>query len=523
MAEFGLLDWLLGLGRGYLARVSTYLVRASFYVVVWMLALPHDAIGRTEFQKLTAGDGAVNDNFGYSVGISGNTAIVGAWHDDRPNLAGDDAGSAYIFRSDGMGTWSQLDKLTASDAAKGNAFGSAVAIDGNLAVVGALQKGTAGGAYIFQDNGTGDWVQLDTLAGNDATAGAQFGYSVAISGNTAIVGAWQNNSATGAAYVFRDNGAGDWAQIGKLTANDGAAGDRFGISVAISGTTALIGASFDSAMAGPLVGAAYVFEDNGGTWSQVDKLTASDAHLANHFGTSVALDGDSAVIGAPGDATGGAEAGAAYVFRRDASLGWQEKHKLLASDPHSSAEFGSSVGIDGEAVIVGAFQHDDGGLSSGSAYFFSENAVGSWQQVSKLVASDIAAGDALGFSVGLSAGVGLAGVPLSNSVGIDAGAAYLFSVPQGLAGDYNHDGQVDAADFVVWRHTSGQSGLALDADGNGDGTVDSADYSLWQANYGLSVPANPASRQSSAVPEPASIVLVLWAGLLCGRWPLRAK
>lgn len=495
-----------------------YLVRTTgCMVVVWMLILSTATHALTEFQKLTAGDGAINDNFGYSVGIDGNTAIIGAWHDDRPNMAGDDSGSAYIFRNNGTGAWSQLDKLTASDAMRGNAFGSAVAIDGNLAVVGALQKGTAGGAYIFQDNGSGDWVQLDTLAGSDATAGAQFGYSVAISGNTAIVGAWQNESSTGAAYLFRDNGAGDWAQIGKLTANDGAAGDRFGISVAISGSTALVGASFDSSMAGPLVGAVYVFEDNGGTWSQTGKLSASDAHLANHFGASVALDANAAVIGAPGDATGGAEAGAAYVFRRDATLGWQEQQKLFASDPHASAEFGSAVGIDGQNVIVGAFQHDDGGLSSGSAYFFNENTLGSWQQVSKLVASDIAAGDALGFSVGVSAGVGLAGVPLSNSGGIDAGAAYLFRAPQGLAGDYNQDGQVDAADFLVWRKTAGQAGPGLAADGNGDDMVGTADYALWQANYGLSTPANPASLQSAAVPEPASALPLIWAGLLCPR------
>jgi hypothetical protein len=497
------------------------MVCASFLgAAALAISLPSSALAINEFQRITGSDLSPNDNFGYSVGMSGNTAIIGSWKDDRPGMMlPDDTGSAYIFRSGVTAEWTQLDKLTPSDPAQGDAFGSAVAIDGNTAVIGALSKGASGGAYIFRDNGSGDWLQVDSLAGNDATMDAQFGHSVAISGNTAIVGAWENDMARGAAYVFRDNGAGDWMQIAKLTANDAMAGDRFGVSVAIEGNTAMVGAHFDSNDAGAAVGAVYVFEETGGTWTQIDKLIASDAHLSNRFGTSVALEGNTAVIGAAGDpsTSGELNTGAVYIYRRDASMEWQEVQKLVASDAAGGDLFGASVAINEGNAIVGAFEDSNGGPAVGSAYFFKQNALGSWHQAAKLTASDRASGNALGFSVAIAGGIGLAGAPLSGTG--DAGAAYLYNVPVGIAGDFNQDGLVDAADFVVWRDSVGQTGTSLPADGNGDGTVNQADHALWRANFGLGVPVVPTPLQSSAVPEPTTIVslLVAWLAALAAR------
>jgi hypothetical protein len=464
-----------------------------------------------EFQKLTASDAALNDNFSYSVGISGTTAILGAWKDDRSGMPGDDSGSAYIFRDNGSGTWGQIDKLTASDAGNGHSFGSSVAIDGNTAAVGAIFKANRGGAYVFRDNGAGDWTEVDMLLANDGATGDELGYSVDISGNTAIVGAWRNNGMRGAAYVFRDNGAGDWTQIAKLTANDAMPGHQLGVSVAISGTTALVGAHQYSEMNKPLIGAVYVYEESGGAWTQVDKLTASDASLNNRFGTSVALNNDTAVIGAPGDAAGGVEAGAAYVFRRDTAMEFQEVDKLLADDPGQNHLFGYSVGVSDEAAVVGAYQDDVNGLASGSAYLFQEITPGSWGQLDKLLPSDGAATDAFGWSVGISGGIALAGAPLSNTGATDAGAAYLFNVPVGIPGDYNRNGTVDAADYALWRDMNGQSGPGLAADGNGDGTVDAADYDVWRAKFGLGSAGAAAALQTAAVPEPSSAVLFLVA------------
>jgi hypothetical protein len=492
--------------------IHSRLARASVRGALAFLALwPVNVLALTEFQKLTRSDPALNDNFGYSVGISGNTAIVGSWNDDRTGIAGDNSGSAYIFRDNGAGNWTQLDKLTASDAGNGHNFGASVAIDGNTAAIGAILKGTTGGGYIFRDNGAGDWTQVDLLTPDDAMNGDQFGYSIAISGNTAVVGAWKNNASRGKAYVFRDNGAGDWTQIAKLTADDAMAGDQFGVSVAISGTTALVGAHFDSNMAGPLTGAVYVFEESGGAWSQVDKLIASDATFNNRFGESVALNGNTAIIGAPGDAEDGVESGAAYIFRRDPSMDFVEVTKLLPDDGEPSKLFGHSVGLSDEAAIVGSYQDNDGGLASGSAYLFTENGAGEWFQAEKLLASDAAASDAFGYAVGVSEGIGLVGAPLSNIGGTDAGAAYLFNVPDNIPGDYNANGMVDAADYALWRNMLGQMGPGLPADGNGDGTVNDADFDLWRANFGLgSTGEAAAALQSAAVPEPGTL-----ASLFC--------
>jgi hypothetical protein len=491
-----------------ICKLARAIVGAFFFIAFLNTA----SFAVDPFQKLTAGDAAANDNFGYSVGISGNTAIVGAWNDDRPAAQGEDTGSAYIFRSDIAGNWVQTEKLHANDAMPGNSFGSSVAIDGNSAVIGALFKGGSGGAYIFRDDGSGDWIQADILAANDAASGDEFGYSAAISGNTAVVGAWKHDSAAGAAYVFRDNGLGDWTQIGKLVADDAMAGDHFGVSVAISGTTALVGSYFDSNASGAVGGAVYVFEEVGGTWTQVDKLLAGDASSGKQFGASVALSGTTAVIGATGDATQGPFAGAAYIFERDESMMWQEVDKLTAGDGEGNDLFGFSVGISGNNALVGAYQDNERGLASGSAYRFSEETPGNWSEVEKLSANDGASGDALGYSVGISGGVGIVGAALNNSAATDAGAAYLFDTVR-IAGDYNRNGRVDAADYVLWRKTDGQTGTGLPADGNDDGMVDNADYQLWRMNFGSDAAAGLAAALSAAaVPEPAT------AALLCLAW-----
>jgi hypothetical protein len=467
-----------------------------------------------EFQSITAADAADNDNFGFSVGMSGNTAILGAYRD---NDGGVNAGSAYIFRNPGSGVWSQLDKLVATDAAANDNFGTSVAIAGNTAVIGAPFDNTGrGAAYIFRDNGAGDWTQLDKLLAGDPAIGDTLGLSVAISGNTAIVGAPGKGGSAGAAYVFRDNGAGDWQQITKLTANDGVGGDEFGFSVALSGNTALVGARFDSTPALGAAGAVYVFQDNGGNnWPQVTKLLPSDPTTSKQFGTSVAFTSNTAVIGAIGDNTNGILSGAAYIFQRDASQVWQQKEKLTASDAATEDEFGYSVGIDGNTVVVGAWQDDDPEIGSGSAYLFRTDSLGSWNQVAKLRASDQEQGDAFGSASAISGGVSLVGASLANN-GTDSGAGYLYNVPNVLAGDFNGNGRVDAADIVVWRNTLNQIGAGLPADGNGDGVVNQADRALWRRNFGLSAAA-AVSGSTALVPEPSTAALLALAICLTTR------
>ena len=283
--------------------------------------------------------------------------------------------------------WRQLAKLIALDEAAGDQFGYSVAISGDLAIVGAWgdDDGSASGsAYIF-DRSTG-WSQIAKLTASDAERGDEFGYSVAISGNLAVVGARlhrDGGSASGAGYVF--DGSTGWDQVTKLTASDAAANDQFGTSVAISGDLAIVGAPGDRDD-GPDSGSAYLFDGSTG-WSQIAKLTASDAAAVDRFGTSVAINGDLAIVGAPLDDDGGPDSGSTYLF--DASTGWSEVAELTASDAGRGDEFGYSVAISGDLAVAGARLDDDSGSSSGSAYVF-DRSIG-WNLVAKLTESGAAA------------------------------------------------------------------------------------------------------------------------------------
>jgi hypothetical protein len=289
-------------------------MKTTTSLILFILALCCAVPARAGFNietKLTASDAAAYDQFGYSVAISGNTIIVGAPFNDD---AGSSSGSAYLFD---VTTGSQLFKLTASDPASEDWFGVSVAISGNTAIVGASGNDDggsgSGSAYLF-DVTTG--IQLFKLTASDASADDAFGLEVAISGNTAIVGAYGNDdegSESGSAYLF-DVATGN--QLFKLTASDDAAGDSFGSSVAISGTTAIVGAFRDDDAASNS-GSAYVFDVT--TGMQLAKLTASDATFEDLFGWSVGISGNTAIVGAFRDDDGVADVGSAYVYTPEPS------------------------------------------------------------------------------------------------------------------------------------------------------------------------------------------------------------
>ena len=309
--------------------------------------------------KLLPDDGAGEDHFGRSVAISVATAIVGASrHDDN----GPGSGSAYLFDT---ATGQQIAKLLPDDGAVNDAFGLSVAISGQTAIVGAPghdDKGfNSGSAYLF-DTTTG--TQIAKLLADDGAEGDQFGFSVAVSGTTAIVGAWaddDNGFDSGSAYLFD---ATTGRQIAKLLPNDGAQFDRFGTSVAISGTTAIVGAYKDGDN-GNLSGSAYLFDI--ATGKQIAKLLPDDGAASDWFGWSVAISGNNAIVGAFRDDDNGSESGSAYLF--DTTTG-RQLAKLLPNDGSFNDHFGGSVGISGATVIVGADEDDD----NGSAYLFDASA-----------------------------------------------------------------------------------------------------------------------------------------------------
>jgi hypothetical protein len=413
-------SWLEIRGERLLVRVDDGGARYPVTVDPWI-----------QQAELTASDGAAEDNFGNSVAVSGTTAVVGAWNHTVGSNTGQ--GVAYVFVETG-GTWSQQAELTEPYAAAYNNFGSSVAVSGSTAVVGApcyprvfsncYPTSDSGAAYVFvQSDGT--WSQQAELTASDSAAYDWFGSSVAVDGSTAVVGAPGKNDAQGAAYVFVESG-GTWSQQAELTASDGEGEDRFGWSVAVSGSTAVVGAIYHPGWASPGPGAAYVFVESGGTWSQQAELTASDGAAYDWFGGSVAVSGSTAVVGANQHTVGSnGQQGTAYVFVKSGGT-WTQQQELTASDGVAGDQFGASA-IDGSMIVVGASQHTFGSNGQqGAAYVFVESG-GTWSQQQELIASDGAAGDAFGNAVAISGSTGAVGA-LNHTVGSNTkqGAAYVF-------------------------------------------------------------------------------------------------
>jgi hypothetical protein len=304
-----------------------------------------------EVAELKGSDTVASDFFGYSVAISGTTAVVSA-----PGFA-KNAGRAYIFARTPTG-WKQAAELKGSDTVAGDYFGDSLAISGATTFVGADGHAkSAGRAYVFTNVATG-WEQVAELKGSDTVAGDGFGYAVAISGTTVIVGAPDHAKDAGRAYVFTDATAG-WKQAAELKGSDTVANNGFGVSVAISGMTAIAGAPGFSKAAGR----AYVFAKTGGVWTQARELKGLDTVASDDFGYTVAISNATAVAGAPGFSKA---AGRAYVFTNTAT-GWKQAVKMKGSDTVAADYFGYSVAISGTTAIVGADGH---AKSAGRAYLF---------------------------------------------------------------------------------------------------------------------------------------------------------
>lgn len=243
--------------------------------------------------------------------------------------------------------------------------------------------------------------------------------SVAINGNYAIIGATQNDDGgtdSGSAYIFVRSGGTTWTQQQKLVASDGAAGDSFGQSVSIDGDYAIVGATRNDD-AGSNSGSAYVFIRSGTTWTEQQKLVASDAAAEDSFGR-VSISGDYVAVSARGDNN---NTGSVYVFIRSGTM-WTEQQKLIASDAATSDDFGNSVSIIGDYIVVGSPLNDDAGSTSGSSYIFRRFGT-MWTEIQKLVASDAAISDHFGESVSISAGNVIVG---ANQQSVGNGSAYIF-------------------------------------------------------------------------------------------------
>ena len=378
-------------------------------------------------------------------------------------------------------TWSQQALLKASSVRPGDLFGYSVAIAGDTVVVGARSRGPrddesdgaaeSGSAYVFVRTGT-SWSQQARLTGADAPGGSNFGVAVAVAGDTVVVGASDERSIPtlaplpGVAYVFARTGV-TWSRQARLQAVYGGAADFFGEAVAVSGDTIIVGAP-DGDTAGISTGAAYVFVRTGTTWSLQEHLNASNADEGDAFGASVAIDGDTVVVGATLEGSGATgvngsaasndtpRAGAAYAFVRVASR-WTQQAYLKASNTDAGDEFGVSVAVSGDMVVVGAALEassaggvnvagdDDSAPWAGAAYVFTRQ-LATWRQHASLKASNPDTYDLFGLSVAVAGDLVAVGAPFErgSATGVNgapnneapmAGAAYLFVPPA----DDDHD------------------------------------------------------------------------------------
>ena len=443
-------------------------------------------------RKLTAGGaGRDDDFFGMAVAADGDTALVGALQaydadfNNRP-------GAAYVFTWNSVSeVWTKNATLNASDGDNGDEFGRSVALDGDTAVVGAHQydegepgEGQAtntGSAYIFTKDSQGMWKQTAQLTASDAADGDQFGYSVAVDGDTIVVGAHLDDDGgaeSGSVYVFTkpsgDNGWDDWNSLSadgkamlttKLTAPGTAAGGYFGNSVAIDGNTIVVGArKADSAYAitkpssdansdGSIDWEDWDSLDADGKATLTATLTAFDAAAGDEFGISVAIDGNTVVVGAhqhnKSDTVN--NSGAAYVFTKPGNA-WAtgtETAKLTASDGTSGDEFGISVAVSGNTIVIGAHLDDDKGDKSGSAYFFTKPINGNWAtgtETAKIIDHDGAAEDHFGWSVAVDGSTAVVG---AYGDGSNKGAAHIMGIPSWTDISNSAPGEANATSYAV--------------------------------------------------------------------------
>lgn len=363
---------------------------------------------------LAPAEGKSAYQFGAAVALGAGTILAGGPSADS---LGATSGAAWVFTTVGGG-WTQQARLLGRGAGFSDQFGHSVAIDGDTVVIGArledlAGKAEAGAAYVFTRGASG-WLVQDRVTAGDAAVSDQFGYSVAVSGDTIVVGAWMDDDlggASGSAYVFERTGS-EWQQRAKLTGSDSKANDFFGVSVDVEGDTAVIGSAGGSSI--------YVFSRTGGNWQQQQRLTPFARPALDYFGATVSLAGDTLAVAAFPDGQ------AAYVFVRQVGT-WVQQARIISPEPGASTTFGEPVAVYGDTLVVGAPYNGGTGSKVGRAYVFERSGV-TWQHRASLLAPGSSAEefDLFGGAVAVGEGGVLVGASGKVATGTKAGAAYQF-------------------------------------------------------------------------------------------------
>ena len=392
----------------------------------------------SEEKILIASDRRRGDRLGYwhSISVCGDVAVAGAMGADSPGLTNN--GQAYIFERNagGPNNWGQAKVLTASDAANNASFGYSTSVSGDTIIVGAYKASSPGMAqngqvYVFERNAGGpdNWGQVKILSAPDAEERDHLGTSICISGDTIVAGALRQYplplSKNGQVYVFERNagGQGNWSHVKTLTGNDQTKSGTFGISTSVSGDTIVVGERTNDQV--------YIFyRDTGGSdnWGQAKVLTSPDTTNGISFGHDVSVSGDIIVAGAPSADNGGR----AYIFERDAGGPdtWEKVAVLTAPDSTHYGEFGNSVSVSGNKVVVGDTGASSGGYQwNGLAYAFQKGpgSPGTWSMAGILSASDKVNRSGFGWAVALSGDTVVVGAPDAGSEEyVSSGQAYVF-------------------------------------------------------------------------------------------------
>lgn len=378
--------------------------------------------------KLLADNPSEVDNFGAAVDIDGDTAVVSALGN---RFTGHPDNIVNVYVRQGAG-WVLQQTLSAhdDDPTADDAFAYSLALDGDTLVVGATGDSDgafcAGAAYVYARSGS-SWSLQQKLVASDAVSFANYGIAVAVEGDAVVVGAHGDDDfgyMTGAAYVYRRQGA-VWAEEQKLLASDPAPENAFGLDVAIDGRTIAVGAPNVPSGGASYSGAVYTFVRDKAGWTQEAKLTARDASENQGLGSGVSLSGDTMVVAAPGDKVGTHTYGAAYVYGRDGS-GWTQQRKLIDTDVKRFEGFAWSVAIDGDTIAVGNICSNEAAGFGGAVHLYTRNGNSGWSLTKRLTAGDAAYLDLLGGSVAVSGGAVIAGAPAKDGLTTESGAAYIF-------------------------------------------------------------------------------------------------
>ncbi len=453
-------------------------------MVCYLAVVPPAAAQCGEF-KLYDSEGAATDRFSFTVAAAPGLAVVGVPFDDDIDFG---SGSVQFFRPS-VGGWTRELKFLRPNGQAGDAFGWSVGVSGDSVAVGLV-------GYPIVEVYARDGSALELITQLVGPSGSKFGDVLSLADDRLLVGARYE----AAAYVFERDLKGVWFQAARVEDWDGL-GYYFGGSVAIDGDLAVVGAKDDWTLAN-YSGSAYIFERNAaGEWLPAQKLLPHDGGPLWQFGQSVAISGDTILVGADAAAAFNPSGGTAYIFERDPNGTWSETTQLINHDNANSDFFGVSVALDGSLALVGAENNIGYGADGGAGFVFQRQLNGEWIEIAKLVASDSAYQDEFGRSVALSGNLAVIGAPYDDNPAEDSGSAYVFAVSEDrdlngamdiceCPADLSGDKRIDLTDLSLLLVSFGVTGDVawLDGDLNLDATVDLLDLSEMLIAFGGECP-----------------------------------